>query len=43
MLQPEEPEITLPKGAVIFLEGLAPESTRESIKDAISKLGKCLK
>lgn len=38
----EENKINLPKGAVIFLEGLSAESTRESIKEAITALGKCL-
>lgn len=36
----EENKINLPKGAVIFLEGLSGETTRESIKEAISALGK---
>lgn len=36
----EENKINLPKGAVIFLDGLSSETTRESIKEAITALGK---
>lgn len=39
----EENKINLPKGAVIFLDGLSGETTRESIKEAISALGKQLR
>lgn len=38
----EENKINLPKGAVIFLEGLSEGTTRESIKEAITALGKSL-
>lgn len=36
----EENKINLPKGAVIFLEGLSGETTRESIKESFTALGK---
>jgi len=34
-----EPEIVLPKGAIVLLEGIAPNITRESIKAVFEELG----